>query len=54
MNPYMFYHTLPPDEQPKWDQAKKLLEQIQRNQLPACLAHLTFKNADKVIFLIDL
>merc|ERR1712137_693118 len=47
MNTDMFYHTLPPDEQPKWDQAKNLLEKIQKNQLPACLGHLTFETTDE-------
>ena len=48
MNTDMFYHTLPPDEQPKWDQAKNLLEKIQKNQLPACLGHVLFHNPDDV------
>jgi len=46
MNPDMFYQYLPPEEQIKWDQAKKLLEKILKNELPACLAHLIFKSTD--------
>lgn len=45
MNPGMFYHHLPREEQPKWDEAKKRLEQILKNKLPACLAHLIFKDS---------
>ena len=53
MNPDMFYQYLPPEEQIKWDQAKKLLEKILKNELPACLAHLIFKSTDDVSFLAD-
>ena len=53
MNPDMFYQYLPPEEQIKWDQAKKLLEKILKNELPACLAHLIFKSTDDVRFLTD-
>jgi len=48
MNPDMFYQYLPPGEQNKWDQAKKLLEKILKNDLPACLGHLIFPNTDEV------
>lgn len=50
MNPDMFYHHLPQEEQPKWDQAKNLLESIQMNKVPACLGHLTFLNTREVRF----
>ena len=50
MNPDMFYQYLPPGEQVKWDQAKKLLEKILKNDLPACLGHLIFPNTDEVRF----
>ena len=53
MNPDMFYQYLPPEEQIKWDKAKKLLEKILKNELPACLAHLIFKSTDDVRFLPD-
>ena len=50
MNPAMFYDYLPAEEQKKWDEAKTLLEKIQKNQLPACLAHLIFENVEDVRF----
>ena len=53
MNPAMFYDYLPAEEQTKWDEAKKLLEKIQKNQLPACLAHLIFENVEDVRFSIN-
>jgi len=51
MNPAMFYDYLPAEEQKNWDDAKTLLEKIQKNQLPACLAHLIFENVeDREVF----
>ena len=54
MNPAMFYDYLPAEEQKKWDEAKTLLEKIQKNQLPACLAHLIFENVEDVRFATNL